>query len=47
MKADAVVEAPIEAASAGAVIAEGFVIEEIEMKGFMRYLEKTDPPIRP
>src|SRR3972149_2226455 len=26
--------------------AEGFVIEEIEMKGFMRYLSKTDPPIR-
>ena len=46
MKADDVVEAPIEAASAVAAIAEGFVIEEIEMKGFMRYLEKTDPPIR-
>ncbi len=25
---------------------EGFVLEEIEMRGFMRYLEKTDPPIR-
>lgn len=25
---------------------EGFVLEEIEMRGFMRYLERTDPPIR-
>lgn len=25
---------------------EGFVLEEIEMRGFMRYLEKTDPPLR-
>jgi exonuclease SbcC len=25
---------------------EGFVLEEIEMRGFMRYVEKTDPPIR-
>ncbi len=31
-----------EAATAG----EGFVLEEIEMRGFMRYVEKTDPPIR-
>ena len=26
--------------------AEGFVLEEIEMRGFMRYLEKTVPPLR-
>ena len=25
---------------------EGFILEEIEMRGFMRYVEKTDPPIR-
>lgn len=25
---------------------EGFVLEEVEMKGFMRYLARTDPPIR-
>ncbi|MCI4371036.1 MAG: SMC family ATPase [Thermoplasmata archaeon] len=25
---------------------EGFVLEEIEMRGFMRYLEKTVPPLR-
>src|SRR5207247_11010010 len=25
---------------------EGFVREEIEMRGFMRYLEKTVPPLR-
>src|SRR3989441_11785393 len=25
---------------------EGFVLEEIEMRRFMRYLEKTDPPLR-
>ncbi len=31
-----------ETATAG----EGFVLEEIEMRGFMRYVEKTDPPIR-
>ncbi len=26
--------------------AEGFVLDEIEMRGFMRYVEKTDPPLR-
>ncbi|MGQ0798199.1 MAG: AAA family ATPase, partial [Methanobacteriota archaeon] len=26
--------------------AEGFVLEEIEMRGFMRYVERTDPPMR-
>ncbi|HYT00252.1 MAG TPA: SMC family ATPase [Thermoplasmata archaeon] len=25
---------------------DGFVLEEIEMRGFMRYLERTDPPLR-
>src|SRR4030066_304663 len=26
--------------------AEGFVLEEVEMRGFMRYVERTDPPLR-
>lgn len=25
---------------------EGFVIEELEMSGFMRYVDRTDPPLR-
>ena len=25
---------------------EGFVLEEVEMRGFMRYIAKTDPPLR-
>ena len=25
---------------------EGFVLDEVEMKGFMRYVERTDPPLR-
>ncbi len=43
--ADAVEAAPdmgVEHAPGG----EGFVLEEIEMRRFMRYLEKTDPPLR-
>ncbi len=38
----------VEAASSfeAAPTVEGFVLEEIEMRGFMRYVEKTDPPIR-
>ena len=43
--ADAVEPVPelgVEHASGG----EGFVLEEIEMRRFMRYLEKTDPPLR-
>ena len=40
--ADVETAAAFEAAPA----AEGFVLEEIEMRGFMRYVEKTDPPIR-
>ncbi len=41
-------EVDVEAAAAfePASGAEGFVLEEIEMRGFMRYVEKTDPPIR-
>jgi exonuclease SbcC len=35
--------APAFEPSAGA---EGFVLDEIEMRGFMRYVEKTDPPLR-
>jgi len=48
LKADDVIETPVEAApiTMATPRAEGFVIEEIEMKGFMRYLSKTDPPIR-
>ena len=40
------VEAVAEALPETAAPGEGFVIEEIEMKGFMRYLERTEPPIR-
>ena len=25
---------------------EGFILDEVEMKGFMRYVERTDPPLR-
>ena len=42
---DAVDAAPIVSVELSAS-AEGFVLEEIEMRGFMRYLEKTDPPLR-
>ena len=40
------VEAETATAFEPAAAVEGFVLEEIEMRGFMRYLEKTDPPIR-
>lgn len=45
MKGDAVdLEAiPSQEPASGA---EGFVLDEIEMRGFMRYLERTDPPLR-
>ena len=46
MRADDAVEVPPEAAPEAAAAGDGFVIEEIEMKGFMRYLARTDPPIR-
>lgn len=45
MKADDAVE-PAPEALPEAASGDGFVIEEIEMKGFMRYLARTDPPIR-
>ncbi len=35
--------------SAAPVVAagdSGLVVEEVEMKGFLRYLSRTDPPIR-
>ncbi|MCK5292353.1 MAG: SMC family ATPase [Thermoplasmata archaeon] len=34
--------APVIVAETG----EGFVIEELEMSGFMRYVDRTDPPLR-
>jgi exonuclease SbcC len=34
--------APVVAVGTG----EGFVIEELEMSGFMRYVDRTDPPLR-
>ncbi len=46
MKSDDVVEAGALEAAEPATAVEGFVLEEIEMRGFMRYVEKTDPPIR-
>ncbi len=40
-------EVDVEAAAAfEGASGEGFVLEEVEMRGFMRYVEKTDPPIR-
>ena len=46
MKADDAVEALSEVAPEPAVAGDGFVIEEVEMRGFMRYVGKTEPPIR-
>ncbi len=46
MKGSDDVEVESSAAFEPAAPAEGFVLEEIEMRGFMRYIEKTDPPIR-
>ncbi len=46
MKADEAVESVSEAVPESAASGTGFVIEEIELKGFMRYLERTEPPIR-
>ncbi len=46
MKASAAIDgeaAPEVEAPAGT---EGFVLEEVEMRGFMRYVERTDPPLR-
>ncbi len=40
------IEPMAEAVPEAATPGEGFVIDEIEMKGFMRYVERTDPPIR-
>ena len=42
--ADAVEAEALDTAEATAP--EGFVLEEVEMKGFMRYVERTDPPLR-
>ena len=46
MKADDAIEAVSEAVPEPAAAGTGFVIEEIELKGFMRYVERTEPPIR-
>jgi len=47
VKGDTGIEAAVvETIETSAGAGEGFVLEEIEMKGFMRYLEKTDPPLR-
>jgi exonuclease SbcC len=47
---DAVPTQPVEEQEPKIEVSEkmskGFIIKEIEMKGFMRYLEKTSPPIR-
>lgn len=40
------VDVEIAASDETAPGADGLVLEEIEMRGFMRYIEKTDPPIR-
>jgi exonuclease SbcC len=46
VKTGHVVEALARASPEPFTAATGFVIEEIELKGFMRYIERTDPPIR-
>ncbi len=46
MRAEDAVEPSVEPLPEAAVGGEGFVLEEVEMRGFMRYLAKTDPPIR-
>ena len=43
---DGIEAAVVETIETPAGASEGFILEEIEMKGFMRYLEKTDPPLR-
>ncbi len=43
---DGIEAAVVETIETPAGALEGFILEEIEMKGFMRYLEKTDPPLR-
>ncbi len=42
-------ESPVEEQVTSEVVAEagdGFVIQELEMSGFMRYVDRTDPPLR-
>lgn len=42
-------ESPVEEEVTSEVVAEagdGFVIQELEMSGFMRYVDRTDPPLR-
>ena len=46
MRSDDAIEATAVTSLEPAPGGEGFVLEEIEMRGFMRYLEKTDPPLR-
>ncbi len=46
MKDMAGIDAEIVPSYESPAAAEGFVLEEIEMRGFMRYVEKTDPPLR-
>jgi len=46
VKAADAVEPAVEPMSEVPGGGEGFVLEEVEMKGFMRYLARTEPPIR-
>ncbi|TLZ54817.1 MAG: SMC family ATPase, partial [Methanobacteriota archaeon] len=46
MRDDAEVETAVVSSLESPSAPEGFVLEEIEMRGFMRYLEKTVPPLR-
>ena len=46
MKADDALEPTAVEAIEPSHPAEGFVLEEIEMRGFMRYVERTDPALR-
>ncbi len=46
MKSSDEVDVETAASFETATASEGFVLEEVEMRGFMRYVEKTDPPVR-
>ncbi len=46
MRDDGALEAQALEATEPVAASEGFVLEEVEMRGFMRYVERTDPPLR-
>jgi exonuclease SbcC len=46
VRLDDALEAPATEAIETPGVAEGFVLDEVEMRGFMRYVGKTEPPLR-